>query len=177
MRLTPEPGEAMKNNHLSARLSLFKNGDVFFLLFIFLTFLFLLREAQHYPQESRNFPELIIWCTLLLSGSLLIIYFFIPSWKDAVVSPDAANEEKASTESEGRFFRGWICIAISLVAAFLFGFLFLIPAAFISYTAFLGQKGVFVKILFIALATAVVIYVVFDYFLGIPTLHGFFWNR
>ncbi len=168
----------MEKRSLYGRIKLFRNGDVLFLLFIFLAFLVLLRESYNYPQESRIFPELIIWCTLLLSGSLLFIYLFIPSWKEAVVSPDGESEADTASGGDraGRFFRGWICIGLSLLTAFLCGFLFLIPAAFLSYTLLLGRKGMLGKILLIALTTTLVIYGIFDYFLGIPTLHGFIWS-
>ena len=167
----------MKEGAPSHRLDLFKKGDVLFLLAIFLFFLLLFRESYSYPGESRSFPQLIILGTLILSGGLLIVTFFVPYWRNTIVSPEP-GEEIGSKEwrTRGRFARGWVSIGISLLAAFLFGFLILIPAHFISYTLLLGRKGMFVKILFLSLATTLLVYVVFGRFLGIPILHGLLWS-
>lgn len=161
-----------------SRLDLFKKGDVLFLLVIFLIFLILLRDSFNYPSESRGFPELIILSTLILSGSLLIVYFFIPTLKRVLVSPEIVGGEEMRREwgTRGRFFRGWISIGISLLAAFFFGFVFLIPASFISYTLLLGRKGVFAKIFLLSVATAVLVYMVFGHFLGVPMMRGFLWT-
>ncbi len=158
-----------------SRLDLFKKGEVLFLLFIFLFFLFLLKESFSCPSESRAFPKLIILGTLILSGSLLIVYFFIPALKRVLVSPEAGGKEEIYREwgTRRRFYRGWMSIGISLLTAFFFGFVFLIPAFFISYTLLLGRKRMLMKTLFLSLVTAVFLYIVFDHFLGIPMMHGF----
>ncbi|OGP65499.1 MAG: hypothetical protein A2170_05915 [Deltaproteobacteria bacterium RBG_13_53_10] len=171
--------ECMKKGTLSDRLKLFKKGEVLFLLAIFLFFLIVLRESSTYPSDTRSFPALIIAGTLILCGILLVVTFFIPSVKEAVVAPEPEGDEGSSREwrTRGRFYLGWTSIAISLVAAFLFGFIFFIPVSFISYTLLLGRKQMFVKTLLLSLVTAVVVYIVFDRFLGIPTMRGLLWSR
>lgn len=159
-------------------MGLFKKGEVLFPLFILLCFLFLLNESSSCPSESRSFPKLIILGTLILSGSLLAVYFFFPFLKNIVVSPLPAAEEEIQREwkTRGRFYRAWLSIAISLLTAFLFGFVFLIPVFFICYTLFLGRKTMLMKALFLSLLTAVFLYIVFFYFLGIPMTHGYLWR-
>jgi hypothetical protein len=106
-------------------------------------------------------------------------HFFRPVCKRCRGCPGTGGDEGSSREwrTRGRFYLGWASIAISLVAAFLFGFIFFIPASFISYTLLLGRKQMFVKTLLLSLVTAVVVYIVFDRFLGIPTMRGLLWRR
>jgi hypothetical protein len=168
----------MSKNLSLGWLRIFKKGDVLFPLFIFLIFLFLLKECFNYSSDSRAFPKLIIMGTLILSGSLLSMYIFFPSLKNIIVSPESGEKgAERKWETRARFYRGWMSIVISLMAAFLFGFVFLIPASFISYTLLLGRKGVLLKILLLSLVTAVMVYMVFDRILGIPTMRGFIWTR
>ena len=168
----------MKKGGLPGRLNRLKQGDVLFLLTIFLIFLILLRDSYNYPSESRSFPQLIILGTLILSGGLLAVYLFVPTLRDILVAPESDDDKETRMEWEnrGRFSRGWMSIAISLVAAFFFGFIFLIPVSFISYMLLLGRKTMFIKILLLSLGTALLVYIVFDHFLGIPTMHGFLWT-
>ena len=169
----------MKKGTLSDRLRLFKKGEVLFLLGIFLFLLIILRESSTYPSDTRSFPQLIILGTLVLSVILLVVTFFMPSVKDAVVAPEPGGDEESSGEwrTRGRFYRGWLSIITSLVAAFLLGFIFFIPVSFISYTLLLGRKRMIVKTLLLSVATAVVVFIAFDHFLGIPTMRGFLWTR
>jgi len=169
----------MKKGTLSDRLKLFKKGEVLFLLAIFLFFIILLRESSTYPSDTRSFPALIILGTLILCGILFVVTFIVPSVKEAVVAPEPEGNENSTREwrTRGRFYRGWLSIIISLVAAFLFGFIFFIPVSFISYTLLLGRRGMLVKTLLLSVATAVVVFIVFDHFLGIPTMRGLLWRR
>ena len=169
----------MKKGTLSDRLKLFKKGEVLFLLAIFLFFLIVLRESSTYPSDTRSFPALIIAGTLILCGILLVVTFFVPSVKDAVVAPEPEGDEGSSGEwkTRGRFYRGWLSIITSLVAAFLVGFIFFIPVSFISYTLLLGRKRMLVKTVLLSVATAVVVFIAFDRFLGIPTMRGLLWSR
>jgi hypothetical protein len=168
--------KVMKNKMLSRQVDLLKKGDVLFLLFLSLILLFLLREVVTYPSDTRAFPELILIGTLILSGSLLVVYFFVPSLEDIVISPEPEGEVETGKESKGRFLRGWISIGIALGASFLCGFVFLIPASFISYTMLLGRREMLLKIASLSLATAFLVYMVFDYFLGVPMMHGLLWR-
>jgi hypothetical protein len=169
----------MKKGTLSDRLRLFKKGEVLFLLIILFFFLIVLRESSTYPLDTRSFPRLVILGTLILSVILLVVTFFMPSVKDAVVAPEPEGEKGSSTEwrTRGRFYQGWLSIITSLVAAFLFGFIFFIPTSFISYTLLLGRKRMLAKAVLLSLVTAVVVYIVFDRFLGIPTTRGLLWRR
>ncbi|MEI9479279.1 MAG: tripartite tricarboxylate transporter TctB family protein [Deltaproteobacteria bacterium] len=169
----------MKKGTLSDRLKLFKKGEVLFLLAIFLFFLIVLRESSTYPSDTRSFPALIIAGTLILCGILLVVTFFVPSVKEAVVAPEPEGDEGSSREwkTRGRFYRGWLSIITSLVAAFLVGFIFFIPVSFISYTLLLGRKRMLVKTVLLSVATAVVVFIAFDRFLGIPTMRGLLWSR
>lgn len=164
----------MKKRVISHYFDLFKNGDVLFLLAVFLIFLFFLKDSFNYPKDSRSFPDVIILSTLILSGFLLVVYFFFPSLKRTIVSPEPeGGETHREWKTRGRFYRGWLSIIISILAAFLFGFLLLIPVSFISYTLLLGRKGMLLKVLLLALATTFLVYVVFDRFLGIPMMRGY----
>jgi hypothetical protein len=169
----------MKKGTLSDRLKLFKKGEVLFLLAIFLFFLMVLRESSNYPSDTRSFPALIIAGTLILCGILLVVTFFAPSLKEAVVAPEPEADENSTREwrTRGRFYRGWLSIITSLVAAFLFGFIFFIPVSFVSYTLLLGRRRMLVKTLLLSMATAAVVFIVFDHFLGIPTMRGLLWRR
>lgn len=167
----------MKKQNLVAWLHLFKKGEVLFLLSIFLFFLILLQESFSYPFDSRSFPELIILCTLILSGILLVVTFFIPGLRNLMILPEPKGEERFSKEwRRGRFYWGWLSIIIALLSAFLFGFIFLIPASFISYTLLLGRRSMFLKVLALSIVTTIVLYLLFDHFLGIPMMRGVLWR-
>lgn len=169
----------MSKQFLFRWLEFFKKWDILFPMFIFLFFLFLLKESSNYPSESRAFPKLIILSTMFLSGSLLTIRIFSPFLKNTVILPESGGKEgyQRKWETRGRFYRGWMSIVFSLLAAFLFGFVFLIPASFISYTILLGRKEMLLKIIFLSLVTAGVVYLVFNSFLGVPMMHGFLWAK
>jgi len=166
----------VKKQDFSGWLRLFRKGEILFLLSIFLFFLILFRESFNYPSDSRSFPKLIILCTLILSGILLMVTFFIPGLRNVVISPEPEGEERFSKEwRRGRFYRGWLSIIISLLSAFLFGFIFLIPASLISYTLLLGRGSMFLKVLALSIMTTILLYVLFELFLGIPMMRGILW--
>ncbi|MFB3884949.1 MAG: tripartite tricarboxylate transporter TctB family protein [Thermodesulfobacteriota bacterium] len=168
----------MKRSLPSRYSDLLKSGDVLFLLAIVVGFLFFLKESFNYPSESSGFPRLIILGTLILSGSLLLVYFLFPSLKKTIVFLEPEDEEASKTwKTRGRFYRGWLSIVVSILTAFLFGFLFLIPVSFVSYTLLLGRRGMLWKILLLALTTTLLVYIVFDWFLGIPTIRGYLWSQ
>jgi len=169
----------MKKGILSNRLKLFKKGEVLFLLVVFFFLLFVLRESLTYPSDTRSFPQLIIFGTLFLCAVLLMVTFFMPSVKETVVTPEPEGNPEVSTgwRTKGRFYRGWLSIITSLVAAFLFGFIFFIPVSFISYTVLLGRRQMLVKAVLLSVVTAVVVYIAFDRFLGIPTMRGLLLRR
>jgi hypothetical protein len=57
---------------------------------------------------------------------------------------------------------------------YFFGFIFLVPAAFISYGLILGDRKKLVSLMIIMVITTVVFYLGFDYILNIPLLKGVF---
>ena len=156
-----------------------RKGDVPFLLAIFLIFLFLFRDSFTYPAESQSFPKLIILGILVISGGLLAAHFLMPSSKRVMVSPghEDSHEIEREPRPKGRFLRGWASIILSLIVAFLFGLVFLIPASFLSYTLLLGKKRMFMKVLFLSLVTAALVYVLLDFFLGVPMTQGVLWRK
>ena len=168
----------MKKEMVSRWTGLFKRGEVLFLLVLFSFFLFLLRECLTYPSDTRSFPGLVILGTLILLGVLLITQVCAPSLKRAVAFPDPEGEKGSpgAWKTKGRFYRGWLSILISLVAGFLLGFVFIIPASFISYTLLLGRKSALAKVVVLSIITGAVVYLLFNRFLGIPMMRGALWR-
>ena len=113
-----------------------------------------------YAPEARLLPLVIGVPGLLLSAIQLVVEL-----KDKHPTPAVTAEEHSR---EGRMFAWFIGFVAALV---LFGFLYAVPALVAAYLYFSGRERWYVALAGAAFAW-VVLYGVFDWFLGLPLFDG-----
>jgi len=102
----------------------------------------------------------------------MIVYFIFPALLKFI--EDQAEKDEESPGSRTRYYRSWVCIAGSILIGYLFGFLFVVPVAFLSYGLILGEKKKYVSLIIIMLLMTAFFYVGFYQILHIPVLKGVF---
>jgi hypothetical protein len=113
-----------------------------------------------YAPEARFLPLVIGIPGLLLSGVQLI-----KELREPTVAPAVTKEEHVR---EGRMFAWFIAFVVALV---LFGFLYAGPALVAAFLYFSGREKWYVALAAAAFAW-VVLYGVFERFLGLPLFEG-----
>jgi len=160
----------------------FKLTEVWFKLVLsaFFTFLYLL--SSPYPEKAKQFPQLIIIFTLIV---ILISLMRDFSRKEVVVEGIAdvhdtelkVLDETTKKKRRKRFYQAWGIILISMAIGFLGGFLFSTFSLFVGFALFFGKrtrKNLF-KHTLIAVVMTILIYITFQWIMGIPLLTGILW--
>ena len=131
--------------------------------------------AEGYAPEAATFPKFVLRLGMGVVAFWMVIYFGFPRAMQLIEAEEERDEEEGEAHADrGRFYRVWCCIAMAVLTGYLFGFLFLVPAAFLGYGLLLGERGrIRSLVLFAALATGA-IYFTFDYVLNVPLLKGVF---
>ena len=144
------------------------------LLFVFSAFYLL---AIPFPEESRQFPQLLAAFSLVLTVIALIADF---SRKDSVQGEITdvgdtelkfldANTKKARRR---RYYQAWAIILVSTGIGFLGGFLYSTVCLFAGFGAVFGSREKLINNMIIALAMTVVVYFIFGRAMGVPLLEG-----
>jgi len=144
------------------------------LLFVFSAFYLL---AIPFPEESRQFPQLLAAFSLVLTVIALIADF---SRKDSVQGEITdvgdtelkfldANTKKARRR---RYYQAWAIILVSTGIGFLGGFLYSTVCLFAGFGAVFGSREKLINNTIIALAMTVVVYFIFGRAMGVPLLEG-----
>jgi len=144
------------------------------LLFVFSAFYLL---AIPFPEESRQFPQLLAAFSLVLTVIALIADF---SRKDSVQGEITdvgdtelkfldANTKKARRR---RYYQAWAIILVSTGIGFLGGFLYSTVCLFAGFGAVFGSREKLLNNMIIALAMTVVVYFIFGRAMGVPLLEG-----
>jgi hypothetical protein len=151
-----------------------KNPIFLFNAFVLLTFIILHFVADSYAESARRFPEFVFDIGMAVILFWMVIYFFFPKAVQFIEAQEGVEEGSAG--DRGRYYWAWFCIAIPVLIGYLFGFIFIVPASFLSYGLLLGDRKKLVSLVIIMVITTVVFYVGFDYALNIPLLNGVFWD-
>ena len=158
----------------------FKSTDVRFkivLLFVFSGFYIL---AIPYPEKSKEFPQLLAVISLIMTVVSLIVDF---SGKETVVGEitDVDDTELKVLDDETkkarrkRFKQAWAIILVSTGIGFLGGFLFSTFFYFTGFALIFGTRQKLLKNMIIAVIMTAIVYVTFQYLMGVPLLEGILW--
>lgn len=157
-----------------------KSTEVWFkivLLFVFGGFYIL---AVPYPQESRQFPQLLAAISLILTVAALAIYFL----RVQVVAGEIGDVDDTElkvvdtatrTARRRRFYQAWAILLVSTGIGFLGGFLFSTVLLFGGFALAFGHRENWGKNMIVALAMTVVVYFIFGRIMAVPLLNGVLW--
>ncbi len=126
--------------------------------------------ANQFSERARKFPKFVLTLGILTITSWMIIYFVFPSAMK-FIEAQAEGEESAG-EGYSRYYRAWLCVALSVLTGSLFGFIFVVPTAFLSYGLILGDRRRWVSLVILMLVITAAFYIGFYSILNIPILQG-----
>jgi len=157
-----------------------KSTEVWFkiiLLFVFSGFFIL---AIPYPQESRQFPQLLAAISVVLTVIALAMNFLraqvIAGEIDGVDDTELKVVDTATRLARRkRFYLAWAILLISTGIGFLGGFLFSAVLLFGGFGLASGRRENWVKNVIIAVAMTVVVYFIFGRIMAVPLLNGVLW--
>jgi hypothetical protein len=158
----------------------FKSLDVWFkvvLLSLFAAFFVL---AIPYPQDSKQFPQLLAAVSFILTAVALAMDFFPGQVAVGEIGDVDDTELKVLDEAtrlarRRRFYLAWAIILVSAGAGFLGGFLFSTVLLFAGFGFAFGSRENRVRDAVIAIAMTALIYVVFGKIMAVPLLDGILW--
>ncbi|OGA03415.1 MAG: hypothetical protein A3H35_05975 [Betaproteobacteria bacterium RIFCSPLOWO2_02_FULL_62_17] len=157
-----------------------KSTEVWFkivLLFVFSGFFIL---AIPYPQESRQFPQLLAAISLILTVAALAIDFL----RAQVIAGEIGDVDDTELKVVDmatrmarrlRFHRAWAILLVSTGAGFLGGFLFSTVLLFGGFGLVFGQRENLVKNMTVAVVMTVLVYFVFGRIMAVPMVNGVLW--
>ena len=146
------------------------NPVLIFNALVLIGFIILYILANNYSEGARKFPKFVLGIGIIVIVFWMVIYFIFPKAMHFIETQEDADE--GAVESPRRFYLACVCVVLSVLIACLFGFLFLVPAAFLSYAFLLGDRKKLTTLIIVTMITTVLFYVGFDYFLNIPMLKG-----
>lgn len=141
------------------------------LLGIFITLSVL---ANQFSERAKKLPKFVLGIGILTLTFWMILYLIFPSVMKFIESQ--AEEEESEGGRHGRYYWAWVCIALSVLMGYLFGFIFVVPTAFLSYGLILGDTTRWVSLVMLMLVTTVLFYIGFYWILKIPILEGVLLN-
>jgi len=137
---------------------------------VLLAFLLLNFIANRFPEDARRFPKFVLGIGTVILVFWMVIYFLFPKVMQFIESQEELEEGYEGNRT--RYYWAWFCIVIPILIGYLFGFIFIVPAAFLAYGSILGDRTKFVSLIIIMVITTVVFYIGFDRVLNIPLLKG-----
>ncbi len=158
-----------------------KLTEVWFKLVLFVFFGLLYLLAIPYPEKSKEFPQLIALLSLIMTVISLIIDFTrkgkvaegIADVDDTELKVLDATTQKTKRK---RFYKAWGIILVSTAIGFLGGFLFTTFFIFVGFALFFGKREKLFKNILIAVLMTMIIYLSFQWIMGVPLLTGIFWE-
>ena len=157
-----------------------KLPEVWFKLVLFVFFGFLFLFAIPYPEKSKQFPQLLTMFSLILIGISLITDFTRKGTVAAAIADVDDTELKVLDDTtkkskKKRFYKAWKIILVSTAIGFLGGFLFTSFFLLIGFAIYFGERKNLSKNSFIAVLMTMIIYVSFQWIMGVPLLAGLLW--
>ncbi len=158
----------------------FKSAEVWFkivLLFVFSGFYVL---AIPFPQDSRQFPQLLAAISLALTVIALGMDFLraqavageIGDVDDTELKVLDAGTRRARRK---RFYQAWAILLVATVAGVLGGFLFSTVLLFAGFGFAFGRRENWVRNTIVAAAMTVLVYLVFGRIMAVPLFNGVLW--
>jgi hypothetical protein len=128
--------------------------------------------ADRFPERARKFPKFVLAIGMLTLAFWMVAYLIFPALLKFIEAQADKDEEWAGSRS--RYYRSWFCIAGSILMGYLFGFIFVVPVAFLGYGFILGDKRKWVSLMILMLSLTACFYIGFYQILHIPILNGVF---
>ena len=147
------------------------------LLFVFSAFYIL---AIPFPEESKQFPQLLAVVSLVMTVIALTLDFTRKNAVQGEISDVDDTELKvvdAATKRERtkRYYQTWVIILVSTGVGFLGGFLFSALCLFAGFALLSGSREKLLRNTIVAVATTIVVYLVFGLVMKVPLLTGILW--
>jgi predicted lysophospholipase L1 biosynthesis ABC-type transport system permease subunit len=147
------------------------------LLFVFSTFYF---AAIPFPEKSKQFPQLLALVSLVMTVIALVLDFTRKHAVQAEISDVDDTELKvldAGTKRERRkrYYQTWAIVIVSTGVGFLGGFLFSALCLFAGFGLISGSRQKLIRNTIVAVATTIVVYLVFGLVMKVPLLAGILW--
>lgn len=157
-----------------------KSTEVWFkivLLFVFSGFYIL---AIPFPQDSRQFPQLLAAISVVLTVIALATDFLraqvIAGEIDGVDDTELKVMDAATRRARRRrFYQAWAILLAAAGAGYLGGFLFSTILLFGGFGLASGRRENLVRNMIVAVAMTVLVYFVFGRIMGVPLLNGVLW--
>lgn len=154
--------------------------DVWFKVILFAFFGFLYWLALPYPQQSRQFPQLIALFSLILIAVSLIMDFTTGKTASAEIAEGGDTgltmvDPTVQKERKTRVARAGGIILVSTALGFLGGFLVSTFLFFVGFALFFGKRETFWANTAVAVGVTGVIYVLFQRIMGVPLLGSVLW--
>jgi len=157
-----------------------KSTEVWFkivLLFVFSGFFI---AALPYPQDSRQFPQLLAAISLILTIVALAMDFLRPQAIAGEIGDVDDTELRVLDTAtrvvrRKRYYQAWVIILVSAGIGFLGGFLFSTILLFAGFGLVFGSREDRIRNLVIAVAMTVLVYFVFGRIMAVPLLDGLLW--
>ena len=136
--------------------------------------------AIPYPQESRQFPQLLAAISVALTVIAIAMDFLraqvISGVIDGVDDTELKIMDAATRRSRRRrFYQAWAILLVATIAGFLGGFLFSTVLLFAGFGLAFGHRQNRVRDIIIAVALTALVYLVFGRIMGVPLLNGILW--
>ena len=136
--------------------------------------------AIPYPEQSRQFPQLVaILGLIILAASFLVDMLNKTTVRTEISQVDDAElrgkEERGKGEKRKRFYKAWAIILVSFGAGLLGGFAFTAFFLFVGFALFFGSRQKLLKNMIIAVVMTVCIFLIFQEVMGVPLLTGILW--
>jgi hypothetical protein len=144
-------------------------------LLVFFSFLYLL--STPYPEKAKQFPQLIaIFSFIMIVISLVIDFIQKGKLTEGIADVDDTElkvfGDATKKIKKERFFRAWGIILVSTGMGFLGGFLFSTFFLFMGFAIFFGGKKNLIKNVVISVLMTILIYLSFQWIMGVPLLTG-----
>lgn len=151
-----------------------------FRVVLFVLFGFVFIQANSYPKESKQLPQLIAISTLIMILISLIVDFTKKKKTEGEMTGVDDTEltvldESAKKERGKRFYNAWGIILISTAIGYLGGFLFSTLFLFIGFALLFGPKKNLFRNIVITVTMTIAIYLTFQWIMKVPLLEGILW--
>jgi hypothetical protein len=150
----------------------FKEPVFLFNGFLLGAFILMYHQTSRFPERAQKFPKFVLGIGILTLTFWMVAYLIFPALLK--FTEEQAEKEDEVVENLSRYYWSWFCIAGSILVGYLFGFIFVVPAAFLSYGLILGEKGKWFSVMTVMLAMTICFYFLFYRLLHIPVLNGVF---
>jgi len=147
-----------------------KNPVFLFNAFVLIAFIIFYSVASSYSEGARKFPKFILTIGIVILIFWMVMYFIFPLAMKFIEAQE--DVEEGNSRNPLRYYRAWFCVGLSIFIGYLFGFIFLVPTAFISYLFLLGDRKKMIGVMIVMVVITALFYLAFDRLLHIPLLQG-----